>query len=249
MARNNGILKIEGTLQDLTFYKGQDGFLVKTKSSISRKRILKDPAFARTRENLSEFAESAKAGKMLRLAFNELLQQAKDNRVTSRLTQKMSNIQKLDTVHVRGKRTVEQGLTTPEGKALLDNFNFNDRAPMESILLAQYSMDEQNGDVSIPGFVPGLNLYKPEGATHVSLRSAFMLVNFNTGKFSGGVSPIENLMIDMTKTDVLLAPDSVPSGSGNVFILLLVEFYQMVNNVQYPLRNGAHNSLSILKAV
>ena len=249
MARNNGILKIEGTLQDLTFYKGQDGFLVKTKSSISRKRILKDPAFARTRENLSEFAESAKAGKMLRLAFNELLQQAKDNRVTSRLTQKMSNIQKLDTVHVRGKRTVEQGLTTPEGKALLDNFNFNDRAPMESILLAQYSMDEQNGDVSIPGFVPGLNLYKPEGATHVSLRSAFMLVNFNTGKFSGGVSPIENLMIDMAKTDVLLAPDSVPSGSGNVFILLLVEFYQMVNNVQYPLRNGAHNSLSILKAV
>jgi len=246
MARNNGILKIEGTLQDLTFYKGQDGFLVKTKSSISRKRILKDPAFARTRENLTEFTDSAKAGKMLRLAMNELMQQSKDNRVTSRLMQKMSSIQKLDTVHLRGKRTVEQGLTTEEGKTLLVNFNFNDRAPMESILLAQYSVDEQNGDVSIPGFVPGLNLYKPEGATHVSLRSAFMAVNFTTGKFNGGVSPEENLLIDMTKKDVLLVPDSVPSGTGNVFILLLVEFYQMVNNTQYPLRNGAHNSLSIL---
>ena len=245
MAKNNGILKIEGTLQDLTFYKGQDGYLVKTKSSISRKRILRDPAFARTRENLAEFAESAKAGKMLRLALNELLQQAKDNRVTSRLTQKMSNIQKLDTVNLRGKRTVAQGLTTAEGRALLLNFNFNDRAPMETILLAPYQVDPQNGDVSIPAFVPGINLFKPEGATHVSLRSAFIGVDFNTGNFSGGVSPVENLMIDMTKKDILLEPDKVP-GSGNLFILLLIEFYQMVNAVQYPLRNGAHNSLSIL---
>ncbi|WP_026935488.1 hypothetical protein [Christiangramia echinicola] len=246
MARNNGILKIEGTLQDLTFYKGQDGYLVKTKSGVSRKRILRDPAFARTRENLAEFTDSAKAGKMLRLAMNELMQQAKDNRVTSRLMQKMSGIQKLDSVNLRGKRTVQQGLTTEEGKALLENFNFNERAPMESILLAQYNVDEQNGDISIAGFIPGLNLYKPEGATHVSLRSAFISVNFSTGKFSGGVSPAENLIIDMSKTDVLLVPDSVPSGAGNVFILLLVEFYQMVNNTQYPLRNGAHNSLSIL---
>ncbi len=246
MAKNNGILKIEGTLQDLTFYKGQDGYLVKTKSSISRKRILRDPAFARTRENLSEFAQSAKAGKMLRLAMNELMQQAKDNRVTSRLMQKMSIIQKLDTVNLRGKRTVEQGLTIAEGKALLENFNFNDRAPMESILLAQYSVDEQNGDVSIPGFIPGSNLYKPEGATHVSLRSGFIVMNFTTGKFSGGVSQAENLPIDMTSKDILLAPNIVPTGTGNSFIVLLVEFYQMVNNTQYPLRNGAHNSLSIL---
>lgn len=246
MAKNNGILKIEGTLQDLTFYKGQDGYLVKTKSSISRKRILHDPAFARTRENLKEFAESAGAGKMMRLAFNELLQQAKDNRVTSRLTQRMSKIQKLDTVHLRGQRTVAEGLSTPEGKEMINNFNFNNRAPMESVLLALYNVDNQNGDVSIPGFIPMINLSIPEGATHVSMRSAFYAVDFTTGRFSGSSSPTENLELNMTKTDILLSSSSVPSGSGSSFVLLLIEFFQMVNGVQYALRNGAHNSLSVL---
>lgn len=246
MAKNNGILKIEGTLQDLTFYKGQDGYLVKTKSGVSKKRIMHDPAFVRTRENLSEFAESASAGKMLRLALNELLQQAKDNRVTSRLTQRMSKVQKLDTVNLRGKRTVQQGLTTVPGRLLLENFNFNDKAPMESVLLAQYAVDTQNGEVSIPGFIPMINLSVPEGSTHVNLRSAFIAVDFSSGKFSGGVSPAENLELNMTSTDVLLTPSSVPTGTGNTFILLLVEFFQMVNNNQYALRNGAYNSLSTL---
>ncbi|WP_206106589.1 hypothetical protein [Ilyomonas limi] len=66
MARLNGILKIEGTLQDMTFYKTQDGHLVKTKSGVSGDRIANDPAFARTRENGYEFGNAAAAGKLLR---------------------------------------------------------------------------------------------------------------------------------------------------------------------------------------
>ena len=65
MAKLNGILKIEGTLQDMTFYKTQDGHLVKTKSSISASRITTDTAFVRTRENGAEFGSAAKAGKIL----------------------------------------------------------------------------------------------------------------------------------------------------------------------------------------
>jgi hypothetical protein len=39
MPKNTGILRIEGTLQDMTFYKTQDGHLVKTKSGVSGDRI------------------------------------------------------------------------------------------------------------------------------------------------------------------------------------------------------------------
>ncbi len=35
MAKLKGILKIEGTLDELTFYKTQDGHLVKTKGGVS----------------------------------------------------------------------------------------------------------------------------------------------------------------------------------------------------------------------
>jgi len=39
MAKQNGILKVTGTLDELSFYKGKDGFLVKTKGGISKNRI------------------------------------------------------------------------------------------------------------------------------------------------------------------------------------------------------------------
>ena len=65
MARQNGILKITGKLDDLSFYKSKDGFLVRTKGGVSKDRINNDPAFVRTRENGTEFAESAYAGKLL----------------------------------------------------------------------------------------------------------------------------------------------------------------------------------------
>lgn len=55
MAKLKGILKIEGTLDELTFYKTQDGHLVKTKGGVSADRIANDPNFQRTRENGSEF--------------------------------------------------------------------------------------------------------------------------------------------------------------------------------------------------
>ncbi len=49
MAKLKSLIKIEGTLDDLTFYKGKEGFLVRSKGGVSKKRINNDPAFARTR--------------------------------------------------------------------------------------------------------------------------------------------------------------------------------------------------------
>ena len=74
MARLKGLLKIEGTLDNLTFYKTQDGHLVKTKSGVSGDRIANDPNFQRTRENGSEFGSSASAGKLLRNAVRNFAQ-------------------------------------------------------------------------------------------------------------------------------------------------------------------------------
>ncbi len=246
MAKSDGIIKIQGTLDNMTFYKSRDGDLVRKKGGISKKRMMKDPAFARTRENLSEFSNNAQSGKLVRMAVNDLMQQAKDSRVTSRLVKVMNQIQKLDTVDVRGKRTVAVGIEEDEGKAMLLGFNFNNRANLSSVLKALYTTDAVTGEVSIPGFVPASDLSIPEGATHVSLRSAFVTVDFNTGEYNGTTSPVENLELNMDSTDVDLIPASVPPEDGIDLILLLIEFYQEVNQIQYPMRNGAHNSLCIV---
>src|SRR5690606_8816731 len=125
MAKLKGIIRLEGTLQDMTFYKTQDGNLVKTKSGVPGDRIANDPAFVRTRENGAEFGSAAKAGKMLRDSLRVLIQQASDNRVTSRITQLMYRIQKHDTTSPRGQRKVSLGIATAEGQNLVKTFNFN----------------------------------------------------------------------------------------------------------------------------
>ena len=62
MSEQKGIIKIKGTVGDLTFYKSQDGFLVREKGGVEKERIANDPAFVRTRENGKEFGASGNAG-------------------------------------------------------------------------------------------------------------------------------------------------------------------------------------------
>jgi len=66
MARQKGIIKLKGTVGDLTFYKSIDGYLVREKGGVEASRIASDPAFVRTRENNAEFGNATQAGKLLR---------------------------------------------------------------------------------------------------------------------------------------------------------------------------------------
>jgi len=81
MAKQKGIIKLEGTIGEITFYKSQDGFLAKGKGGIPADRIANDPNFQRTRENGAEFGNAGRAGKVLRNAIRGLLQNTADNRM------------------------------------------------------------------------------------------------------------------------------------------------------------------------
>lgn len=249
MAKLKGILKIEGTLQEMTFYKTQDGNLVKTKSGVSGDRIANDPAFARTRENGSEFGSSATAGKLLRDAVRNMVATASDNRVTSRVTQIMTQIKNLDTTSLRGERSVDVGIATAEGKALLKGFNFNDKAILGAILYKPYAVNTTTGVISIADLVPVNDIAVPSGTTHVSMKGAFAIVDFDAGTSDVGYTNITNLPVDGTSTAVTLTPASVPAGTGTKLYLLQIEFFQEVNAVQYSLNNGAYNALAIIEVV
>ena len=47
MAKQKGIVKLSGTIGDVSFYKSQDGFLAREKGGIDKERIKNDPAFQR----------------------------------------------------------------------------------------------------------------------------------------------------------------------------------------------------------
>ena len=120
MAKQKGILPVKGTIGNLTFYKSQDGYLIREKGGIDAERIASDPAFQRTRENGAEFGRAGKAGKLLRNAVRTLSQNASDSKMISRLVREMTKVVKTDKVNPRGLRDVIDGEAE-----LLEGFEFN----------------------------------------------------------------------------------------------------------------------------
>ena len=103
MAKQKGIIKLDGTIGGITFYKStQDGYLAREKGGVSAEKIANDPAFQRTRENGEEFGRAGKAGKLLRNAIRAMLQNASDSRMVGRLTQKMVEVIQEDLTNPRG---------------------------------------------------------------------------------------------------------------------------------------------------
>jgi hypothetical protein len=247
MAKLKSLLKVEGTLDNLTFYKGTDGYFVRTKGGVSKNRIMNDPAFARTRENGTEFGSIAGSGKLLRSALGPMLFKAKDSKLTSRLVKVMGQIKNLDTVSARGARNVAQGMSSTMANPLLEGFDFNVRATLGSVLNASILVDELTGEVTVSSFDPTQQLRVASGATHFSLQSGFLKLDFNTEAYeltqsTEIVYPIVNGVISP-----VLTPTAVPTLPGIGFHVILIEFFQEVNGVQYLLNNGNYNVLNLLK--
>ena len=246
MANQKGIIKIEGTMGGMTFYKKDGQFLVKEKSSISSDKIANDPAFVRTRENNAEFGAAGSAGKQLRDALRSLMLDASDTYIASRVTQLMMNELKLDTNSIRGSRLPANGLATDEGKALLDGFNFNANSVLSGVLFKSFELDEATGVITINELVPQKDIAYPKGATHISLTGAMASVDIANNQSELQVTNTQNMPIDLTANNIVLTPAAVTSGNGISLLLLKIEFFQLLNGVLYPLRNGSYNSLAIV---
>jgi hypothetical protein len=247
MARQKGIIKLKGTIGDITFYKTQDGHLAREKGGIDASRIKNDPAFQRTRENGSEFGRAGKAGKILRTALRALLLNSADGRMVSRLTQAMVKVIQADVTSVRGLRNVIDGEAE-----LLSGFEFNIRGKLGTSLFVPFvgTIDRVLGEigVSIPSFIPANMIAAPSGTTHFKIISAGAEVDFEAETFVVSNSETVILSWDAAPTLAFSHVNVVSENSTKpLFLALGVEFYQQVNGQMYPLKNGAYNPLALVQ--
>ncbi len=249
MAKQNGIIRLKGTLDNVTFYKTKDGDLAKMKTSVDKDRIANDPAYQRTRENGQEFGSSATSGKLTRDSLRPIALNATDSRVVARMTQLMTKIKNLDATSIRGARNVGVSMVLATAKALLKGFDFNKEALLGSILFKPYSVVTATGVITITGVVPINDVVFPEGATHVSFTGAYGNINYATGIADVKLTNVQNVLINGTASTITLTPTAVPAGTGAKVYLLKIEFFQLVNGVQYSLKNGAHNALKIIEVI
>ena len=247
MARQKGIIKLKGTIGDITFYKTQDGHLAREKGGIDASRIASDPAFQRTRENGSEFGRAGKAGKVLRTALRALLLNSADGRMVSRLTQAMVKVIQADLVSDRGLRNVIDGEAE-----LLTGFEFNIRGKLGTSLFAPFvaTIDRVSGEITVDlaSFIPANMIAAPSGTTHFKIISAGAEIDFEAETFVETHAETAILPWDATATAAISQVNTVtPASTKPLFLALGVEFYQQVNGTMYPLKNGAFNPLSVVK--
>jgi hypothetical protein len=247
MAKQLGVHKLKGRIDELTYYRSKDGYIAAHNNPPTAARIQSDPAFVRTRENMSEFARAVKAGKLLRTAIRTLLQNAKDGSAANRLTKKMVEVIKTDTTSARGQRTVTDG-----DAELLQGFEFNADAQLRDTIYAPYTatIDRVAGTatVSIPSFVPINMIVAPQGATHFKIVSMGAEIDFAAETFVTDVQESAMLPIDTAATTVMDLANALTANSSHpLFLLLSLQFYQQLNGVDYPLRDGTFNPLSIVK--
>ena len=247
MARQKGIIKLKGTIGDITFYKTQDGHLAREKGGIEASRIRNDPAFQRTRENGSEFGRAGKAGKMLRTALRGSLINSSDGRMVSRLTQQMVKVIQADLINERGLRNVIDG----EAELLL-GFEFNIRGKLGTSLFAPFVgvIDRVTGNITVDlaPFIPVNMIAAPAGTSHFKIISAGAEIDFEAETFVETHSETAILPWDATPTVAISQTNAVtPASTKPLFLALGIEFYQEVNGQMYSLKNGAFNPLALVK--
>lgn len=264
MAIQNSFIKIKGSLGGLTFYERNGKTLVKTATSVDKERIMNDPKYRRTRENMQEFGAAATLGKAFRLGFAGISREIKTRSNTGRITGMMKRINRTGSGN-RGERSFE---ITPN-KQILEGFNFNKKLPLDSVFYPPYEapvIDANRSEVTwtVPDFNTQNYIRIPNGASHAKLvLHTAILSDFIFDSAEGEykfIHPDENTknvmsvssefaLVGDIGSDIILTADlgltaALPATAG-VLISTGILFYQQINGLFYALANN--NSLQIVK--
>ena len=261
MARQRGVIRVKGLLGDLSFYHSGGKDLVKTPGGASKKAILNEPQFKRTRENMSEFGGAAMVGKAFRGGMAEVLPVFKERYLTSRM---LSIFRKVcsNGPGVRGERTFEIVNNT----MLLAGFNFNPSKILGALFSAPFdygaNTDRNETNLKVSDFNTSNYINAPAGATHFRLVNIASILsdyeyNVTTKKYEPVNDSIEGLnavtysnyiplggmvgSVTVLTSTIGGAPVMVPS--AGLMGCIGIEFFQIVNTDYYLL--NAENAMRI----
>ena len=246
MAKQKGVIKIAGKLDDLSFYQQDGQYFARMKGGVSGDRIKTDPNFVRVRENNAEFGRATKGSKVVLDAYKLLTKGVATRKTRSSMNKLMMIALHADATNARGERTLQNG-----DISVLNGFDINRNEHLGSTLILDYdvSIDRSGGTlgVSTADFVPKDSLNWPEGATHVKFVAGGAELDFANGTFIRNIAESDIIPID-DSTATGLALDTTVTAASTLPLMLVfgVFFYQELNGVNYPLRNGQYNAVAIV---
>ena len=243
MAKQTGVITLKGPVGRLSFYKTRNGYLAREKGGVDKTRIMNDPRYARTRENIREFTDNANSSKLLRDALRPVISKIGDRRLNLRITQALMQVLKSDEVNVRGDRRVKEGDWN-----LIRDMEMNSGSSLGSTLFLelQFTDSPTAWQVILPAFTPQDMIAIPSGATHYKISATGVGLDFDSGSRSLVTSGGTTLsVLDPALSQTLSVDKAQLTGTHFVFVLS-VEFIQLVNGAEYAINNGAHNAAKIV---
>lgn len=250
MAKNIGLIKISGKVGDLQFFQKDGKTYVGLTSSVSKDRILKDPAYKRTRENMAEFGGAAVVSKAIRehlIPLKKLMEKGLHERLVSKI-RALINLGS----GVRGKRRVEFSLNPDE----LTGFDLNNSASVSDVLHIAVDIttnaDRNQLVLTVPEFLPRDYMLIPEGATHVRFflaglalsdfapfgpKNTYRATNLAQhgifASMAGALLPVDDVVTGGLTMTVNLPGAPVLDTDVSLAAIIGVEFLQEVNGLTY----------------
>jgi hypothetical protein len=246
MAKQDGIIPLKGTIDNITFSKTKDGYQARKKIDVVKGRMAGE-GYDRVRETMALFTSAANAAKLIRVPLRPIAKNASDGRVTSRLSKRMQAVIKADVTNPRGKKNVLDGETE-----LLTGFDFNLKGKLSSTFFPTYeaTIDRLTGTVMVklPAFVPKTMIASPAEATHYQLNIAGLEVDFEQGTNIVQFKSSEQLpMAEKEQAAFELSVTLTPNSTHPLFLVLGINFFIEDVDGNKALKNKAFNALAIVK--
>lgn len=231
MARQMGQLPIKGTIDQLTFYyHPDDGYLARTKSSITKERIFKDPAYSYFVACNKEFSDAIYAGHLMRNALCSILFPVADGKLSSRMCAIL--LQAIQAHYARsGERKLEKG-----DPLMLLHFEFNNNLALDLTFKGDYITARNKATneyyISIPGFAIENKVAAPEYATHFQFIAARASINFDKGHFKTAAGETISMPLSQSVTENLHFKLSIePLEGGMEFLVFGIRFAGKLDNI------------------
>lgn len=245
MAKVVGLLKLRGTIEDLTFRQTEVGIIAGAKTGPTRERVLTHESFENTRRNAAEFQQAIRDARLMRYALGRALDRRRGSSLNGRMNGLFYTAARRDTTNDLGSRRSWQGAIE-----LLKGFEFNPKLLMRDALplVLNLSPDGETGDstMTIPAFIARKRKLFPKEATHFRVVSGVAVLDFMNSRYQNDIQLSELMPLGKKTPGATSFRHKVKKGAGQVAVQVLgMQFYAMADGQTEAVKGSALRMLEV----
>jgi hypothetical protein len=248
MARQRGLIQLEGTIGGINFYIRKGTALARQSGGgFNGKAIKTKASMVRVRENGSEFGAASRVKKLFRMSVQEALLNSHDGTLHGRMMGLVQGIKVCDLDSERGKRSVWSGLKTTFGAQLLTDFLFTPKQDLSWFVGSFASISNLGSRCDFSGLHLTEEVFK-KSATHVVL--TYFVVDYDSENLEFTRYVAEKVTVVKGALPVTLTSfelTGLPAAYTFRMSFLALQFYERCNGTLVVLKEQGMTGLRCLR--